>query len=123
MFVGTEILNSSRDLLSLSLTGRHWSCLPIDTRIFSIKTLSHEQALPTQHTCERYKGSHLLLLYMLRFTAAHKRRQRNRPYPIGLCPKWSSKELGESPFLILSLLLKAQCRLNLEKINKEERNV
>ena len=29
--------------------------------------MDHEQALPTQHTCKRYKGSHLLLLYMLRF--------------------------------------------------------
>jgi hypothetical protein len=68
-----------------------------------------------------------MLMSLLRFTAAHKRRQQNRPYPIGLCPKWSSKELGESPFLLLSLLLKAQCRLNLEKINqnkfKEERTV
>ena len=58
-----------------------------------------------------------MLMSLLRFTAAHKRRQQNRPYPIGLCPKWCSKELSESPFLLLSLLLKAQCRLNLEKAN------
>ena len=40
------------------------------------------------------------------------------PYPIGLCAKWCSKELRESTFLLLSLLLKAQCRLNLAKINQ-----
>ncbi len=60
-------------------------------------------------------------LFVLRFIAARKRRSRNRPYPIGLCPKWCSKELGESlfeSFLLLSLLLKAQCRLNLVKINQ-----
>ena len=59
-----------------------------------------------------------MLLFVLRFIAACKRRSRNRPYPIGLCPKWCSEELGESPFLLLSLLLKAQCRLNLVKINQ-----
>jgi hypothetical protein len=60
---------------------------------------------------------------LLRFIAACKRRQRSRPYPIGLCLKWCSKELSESPFLLLSLMLKAQCRLNLAKIIKEKKNV
>jgi len=39
-----------------------------------------------------------MLLFVLRFIAACKRRSRNRPCPIGLCSKWCSKELGESLF-------------------------
>ncbi len=41
--------------------------MPTDTRIFSIKTLSHEKALPDTATFKQDKGSHLLLLSLLRF--------------------------------------------------------
>ena len=74
-------------------------------------------------TFKQDSGSHFMLLSLLRFIAACKRRSQNRPYPIGLCLKWCSKELRESPFLSLSLLLKAQCRLNLEKAKNNDLSV
>ncbi len=74
-------------------------------------------------TFKQDSGSHFMLLSLLRFIAACKRRSQNRPCPIGLCLKWCSKELRESPFLLLSLLLKAQCRSNLEKAKNNDSNI
>lgn len=75
-------------------------------------------------TFKQDNGSHFMLLSLLRFIAAYKRRSQNRPCPFGLCLKWCSQELSESLFrkssLSLSLVLKAQCRLNLAKINQRK---
>jgi hypothetical protein len=60
-----------------------------------------------------------MLLSLLRFKAAHKRRKRNRPYPIGLCPKWCSKRTQQKSTSTLCPLLKAQCRLNLANAQQQ----
>ena len=83
----------------------------------------HEQAMPTQQPANPL-WSALWLQRALRFiSAAHKRRQQNRPYQSWLCQSAVVKNSAKHHLLqILSLLLKAQCRLNLAKPVKKNQN-
>jgi len=65
-----------------------------------VKTTGSRASSAYTATCKQDNGSHLMLLSLLRFTAAHKRRQQNRPYPIGLCPKWCRKNSAKVIFRI-----------------------
>jgi hypothetical protein len=72
--------------------------------------------MPTQQPANPL-WSALWLQRALRFiSAAHKRRQQNRPYQSWLCQSAVVKNSAKHRYYKkLSLLLKAQCRLNLAK--------
>ena len=80
--------------------------------------------MPTQQPANPL-WSALWLQRALRFiSAAHKRRQQNRPYQSWLCQSAVVKNSAKHRYYKkLSLLLKAQCRLNLAKPeNKNQLN-
>ena len=95
---GKEILSGSRDLQSLP--ERMLSALqPIDARMESstkmagIRPVRHEQVITDNLRMLGWLA--LSLSRALRFIDAHKRRSRNRPYPVGLCKKCCGNELIE----------------------------
>ena len=70
-------------------------------------------------TCEHCDGLALQPSQTLRFKAAHKRRQRNRPYLQMVVLKCCGNELTKRVLSTLSPVL-AQCGLNLPKVSKSK---
>ena len=100
-----ELLSSSRDLYSLSLTGRYQICTLIETSI-RIKHKDDSPAIASRAssaytvTCEQYKGSHLCFCIDIAFQAAHKRRPRNRPYQFGCALSGVVKNSAKDSFYL-----------------------
>ena len=109
VIAGMETLGGSRDYVSLPVMDVVSGCVLIDTR--SSKTaqrwMTHSDISITSGQCVHtatHNTHNWLALRLVVFScvsrAAHKRRQRNRPYQQWLCQKCcGKKELGESLFI------------------------
>lgn len=96
LVAGMEVLSCSRDLLPLPSDGCSRGCYSIGRRRIHKHKVGRETLRDTSRPCEHgilqtLQRQVVVLLQTLRFTTARKRRQRNRPYLIRLCPTTAVK--------------------------------